>query len=131
MVRAKFGAVPEKERMPKDLEMAVFYKHVEGAKSLGVIVIVSDSKKAISADVFAQAQVEAWKLGGTAMHVKTVGFQREVHTSGKGIGFSWTGTTISGGQSSAMTGVMGFGASWGQAGYYDHPFIIVHVLING
>jgi len=129
MVRAKYGKVAEDQRLPKDAAMSVVYEKAKGMKSLGIIVIVSSSKKAISPDVFAQAQVEAWKLGGTMMHVKAQGFQRQVHTSGKGIGFSWTGTTISSGQTSATTGVFGFGASWGQAGYYDHPFVIMHVLV--
>lgn len=128
LVRAKYGKVDEKNRLPKDTTMPVVFKKQQGMRSLGIIVIVSDSKKAISADVFADVQVKAWELGGQAMHIIAEGFQREVHTSGKGIGFSWTGTTVSGASTTTNTGVLGFGASWGQAGYYDHPFIMVHVL---
>ena len=128
MVRAKFGQVNEDLRLDKDAPMPVVYKKQENMKSLGIIVVVSDSKKSIAADVFAKVQVEAWKLGGTTMHVKAQGWQRLVRNNGAGIGFTWTGTTISGGQANAMTGVMGAGVAWGQAGYYKHPFIIVHVL---
>jgi len=129
LVRSKYGTVKKEDRLDTGIPMMIVYKKHPGMRSLGIITIVSDSKKAISPDVFAQAQVEAWKLGGRLMHVKAQGFQREVHTFGWGIGFSWTGTAISGGgQTSATTGVMGVGASWGQAGYYDHPFIIIHVL---
>jgi len=128
MVRSKRGTVPEDQRLDLDTPMNVVYTKQEGMKSLGIIVIVSDSKKSISADVFAKAQVEAWKLGGTVMHVKVQGWQKLVRNSGAGIGFTWIGTTISGGQSSAATGVMGAGYAWGEAGYYKHPFIIMHVL---
>ncbi len=128
MVRAKFGTVDEDQRLPKDAPMAFVYKKQENMKSLGIIVVVSDSKKSIAADVFAKVQVEAWKLGGTKLHVKAQGWQRLVRNSGAGIGFTWTGTTISNGQTTAATGVLGAGYSWGEAGYYKHPFIIVHVL---
>jgi len=128
MVRAKFGAVDEDLRIPKDAPMNVVYKKQDGMKSLGIIVVVSDSKKSIAADVFAKVQVEAWKLGGEVLHVKAQGWQRLVRNSGGGIGFTWTGTTISGGQTNSAAGVMGAGYAWGQAGYYKHPFVIVHVL---
>jgi hypothetical protein len=128
MVRSKFGTVDEDLRIPKDVPMNFVYKKQEGMKSLGIIVVVSDSKKSIAADVFAKVQVEAWKLGGEVLHIKAQGWQRLVRNSGGGIGFTWTGTTISGGQTTAATGVMGAGYSWGQAGYYKHPFVIVHVL---
>ncbi len=128
MVRAKFGTVDEDQRLAKDAPMSVVYSKQEGMKSLGIIVVVSDSKKSIAADVFAKVQVEAWKLGGTQLHVKAQGWQRLVRNSGAGIGFTWTGTTISNGQTTAATGVLGAGYSWGEAGYYKHPFIIVHVL---
>jgi hypothetical protein len=128
MVRSKYGVVDEDQRLPIDANIPVVYKKQEGMKSLGIIVVVSDSKKSIAADVFARVQVEAWKLGGEKLHVKAQGWQRLVRNSGAGIGFTWTGTTISGGQANAMTGVMGAGYAWGEAGYYKHPFIIVHVL---
>lgn len=149
LVRPKFGPAKEEDRLPLDAKMSVLFDssfytvrdkkgkvvstpthNKNDFRSLGVIVVLSNSKKSITADVFARAQIEAHKLGGTDIYVKIEGYQNEVHTSGKGIGFSWTGTTISGGSTSANTGVMGFGASWGQAGYYDHPFVIVHVLAN-
>jgi hypothetical protein len=128
LVRSKFGPVDKELRLDMDTPMNFVYEKQEGMKSLGIIVIVSDSKKSIAADVFARAQVEAHKLGGTTMHIKAQGWQRLVRNSGGGIGFTWTGTTISGGQTTAATGVIGAGYSWGQAGYYKHPFIIMHVL---
>jgi hypothetical protein len=128
MVRSKNGPVDEELRLDVDVPMAFVYKKEEGMQSLGIIVVVSDSKKSIAADVFAKVQVEAWKLGGTKLHVKAQGWQRLVRNSGGGIGFTWTGTSISGGQTTAATGVLGAGYAWGQAGYYKHPFIIVHVL---
>jgi hypothetical protein len=128
MVRSKFGTVDEDLRLAKDIPMNVVYKKQENMRSLGIIVVVSDSKKSIAADVFAKVQVEAWKLGGTMLHVKAQGWQRLVRNSGAGIGFTWTGTTISNGQTTAATGVLGAGYSWGEAGYYKHPFVIVHVL---
>jgi len=128
MVRSKFGPVAEEARLDKDVPMNVVYGKQQGMRSLGIIVVVSDSKKSIAADVFAKVQVEAWKLGGTKIHVKAQGWQKLVRNSGGGIGFTWTGTTISGGQTTAATGVLGAGYSWGEAGYYKHPFIIVHVL---
>ena len=109
--------------------MAVSYKKVEGMKSIATINVLSDSKGSISDDVFAQVQVEAWKLGGKLMHVKAEGFQRLVRNKGAGIGFTWSGSVISGGQMSSTTGVMGAGVTWGNAGLFDHPFIIVHVLV--
>jgi hypothetical protein len=130
MVRPKFGKVDKDARLPKDAIMPVVFDKaaVKDVKSLGFIVVVSDSKKSISPDVFAEAQVKAWELGGEVLYVKTEGFQRQVHTSGAGIGFTWTGTTISGGQTVSAAGVMGAGAVWGEAGYYDQPFIIINVL---
>ena len=129
LVRPFFGTVRKEDRIALDAPMPIVTTKQADMKSVGTITVVSDSTGAISPDVFAAVQVEAWELGGRKMHLKAEGFQREVHNEGKGIGFSWTGSTISDGQSSAMTGVLGFGATWGQAGYYDHPYIVIHVLI--
>ena len=128
LVRPKFGILKEEQRLDKTVPMKVHDKKAEGMQSLGVVTVVSDSKKSISPDVFAEAQIRAWELGATELHVKAEGFQREVHTSGAGIGFTWTGVTVDGGATSAMTGVLGAGKSWGQAGYYDHPFITITAL---
>jgi hypothetical protein len=125
LVRPKFGILQEKQRLAKDVPMKVHFEKAEGMQSLGVITIVSDSKKSISPDVFAEAQIRAWELGATELHIKAEGFQREVHTSGAGIGFTWSGVTVDGNSTKAMTGVLGAGKSWGQAGYYDHPFITI------
>lgn len=128
IVRPKFGPVKKEDRLPMDATMPVVYSHQDGMESVGIIIVVSDSLNSVSADVVAKAQVEAWKLGGTVMHVKVQGWQKLVHNEGTGIGFTWTGSTISGGQASAMTGVLGAGKAWGEAGYYNHPFVIIHVL---
>ena len=128
MVREKYGKMVEKSRIPSDRPMKVVFTKQADMQSLGTITVVSDSKKSISPDVFAEVIIKAHELGAVAIHVKAEGFQRLVRNEGAGIGFTWTGTTISGGQQSAMTGVMGFGKSWGEAGYFDHPFIVVHAL---
>jgi len=128
MVREKYGKMVKKSRLPADHPMVIFYTKQADMQSLGTITIVSDSKKSISPDVFAEVVIKAHELGAVALHVKAEGFQRLVRNEGAGIGFTWTGTSISNGQSSAATGVMGFGKSWGEAGYFDHPFIIVHAL---
>jgi len=127
MVREKYGYLKKDQRLDKDTPIPVFFEK-QDKQSLGTITVVSDDKKSIGPDVFAEAILKAWELGATSVHVKAEGFQREVHNEGAGWGFSWTGTTISGGQTSAHTGVMGFGKSWGQAGYYDHPFIVIVAL---
>lgn len=128
MVRGKYGRSLKKEqRLDKDTPIPVHFSK-QDMQSLGTVTVVSDGLKSIGPDVFAEAILRAWEMGATAVHVKAEGFQREVHNEGAGIGFSWTGSTISGGQTSAMTGVMGFGKSWGQAGYYDHPFIVIVAL---
>jgi len=128
MVREKYGKMVEKSRIPADRAMKVVFTKQADMQSLGTITVVSDSKKSISPDVFAEVIIKAHELGAVAVHVKAEGFQRLVRNEGAGIGFTFTGTTISGGQSSAATGVMGFGKSWGEAGYFDHPFIVVHAL---
>ena len=128
MVREKYGKMVEKSRIPANHPMKVVYTKQADMQSLGTITVVSDSKKSISPDVFAEVIIKAHELGAVAVHVKAEGFQRLVRNEGAGIGFTFTGTTISGGQSSAATGVMGFGKSWGEAGYFDHPFIVVHAL---
>lgn len=130
IIREKYGTLKEEQRGAKDLPIAVHYEKVKGMQSLGVITVVSDDKKSVSADVFAEVVIRAWELGATAIHVKAEGFQREVHTEGAGIGFTWTGVTIDGNATEAMTGVLGAGKSWGQAGYYDHPFITVIPLAD-
>jgi hypothetical protein len=128
VVRPKVGVVPEKDRMDVNAPMKVVYKKQDGMVSKGIIIVVSDSLKSVAADVFAQAQVEAWKLGGTILHVKAQGWQRVTHNEGTGFGFVWTGAAISGGETQAMTGVLGAGKAWGEVGTYKHPFIIIHVL---
>jgi hypothetical protein len=125
LVRPKFGILVEDKRLPKDVPIPVKFEKGDGMQSLGVVTVVSDSKKSISADVFAEVMLKAWELGAVALHVKAEGFQREIHSEGAGIGFTWTGVSVSGDTTSAMTGVLGAGKSWGQAGYYDHPFITV------
>ena len=128
MVREKYGKMKKDKRLDADTPMAVFFEKVPGMQSLGTITVVSDSKKSVSPDVFAEIVIKAHELGAVALHVKAEGFQRLVRNEGAGLGFTWTGTTISNGQSNAATGVMGFGKSWGEAGYFDHPFIVVHAL---
>ena len=129
MVREKYGKMVEKSRIPADHPMKVVYTKQADMQSLGTITIVSDSKKSISPDVFAEVVIKAHELGAVALHVKAEGFQRLVRNEGAGIGFSWTGSAMDqAGTVSAQTGVMGFGKSWGEAGYFDHPFIIVHAL---
>jgi len=128
MVREKYGKMIKAKRLPADTLMKVVFTKQADMQSLGTITVVSDSKKSISPDVFAEIIIKAHELGAVAVHVKAEGFQRLVRNEGAGIGFTWTGTTISGGQTQAATGVMGFGKSWGEAGYFDHPFIIVHAL---
>jgi len=119
----------KKSRIPADYPMAVFYSKQANMQSLGTITVVSDSKKSIGPDVFAEIVIKAHELGAVALHVKAEGFQRLVRNEGAGIGFTWTGTSVgNSGTVSAQTGVMGFGKSWGEAGYFDHPFIVVHAL---
>ena len=128
MVREKYGKMVKDQRLPADTPMRVVFTHQDDMQSLGTITVVSDSKKSISPDVFAEIIIKAHELGAVAIQVKAEGFQRLVRNEGAGIGFTWTGTTISSGQSSSAAGVMGFGKSWGEAGYFDHPFIVVHAL---
>lgn len=128
MVRGKYGEIDKDKRFDLDKPMFVINKPVQGYKSLGTITILSESKKSISPDVFAKAQVEAWKLGGYVLYVKGEGWHLEVHNKSAGFGFTWTGATISGGQASSTTGVLGGGASWGQVGYYKHPYLVFMVL---
>ena len=129
MVREKYGKMVEKSRIPADRPMKVVYTKQADMQSLGTITVVSDSKKSISPDVFAEVVIKAHELGAVAIHVKAQGFQRLVRNEGAGIGFSWTGSAMDlNGTVSAQTGVMGFGKSWGEAGYFDHPFIVVHAL---
>ncbi len=128
MVRPKYGIMPEEKRLSLDSPMGVVFNKIPGMQSMGTITILSDSLKSITPDVFAEIQVEAWKLGGVVMHIKAEGFHLEVHNEGAGIGITWTGSTISGGEASAFTGVVGAGKTWGQVGYYKHPYIVIHVL---
>jgi len=128
MVREKFGKMVKSKRLDANTPMKVVYTKQADMQSLGTITVVSDSKKSVSPDVFAEIVIKAHELCAVALHVKAEGFQRLVRNEGAGIGFTWTGTTISNGQSNAMTGVMGAGKSWGEAGYFDHPFIVVHAL---
>ena len=109
--------------------MPVSFKKVDGMRSIATITVLSDSKGSISGDVFAEVQVQGWKLGGQMLHIKAEGFQRVVRNEGAGIGFTWSGSVISGGEMTSTTGVMGAGKTWGNAGLFDHPFIIVHVLV--
>jgi hypothetical protein len=127
--RIKVSELTDDERLDLDVEMPVTYTKVKGMRSVGTITVLSDSKGSISDDVFARVQVEAWKMGGQMMHVKAEGFQRVIRNKGAGIGFTWGGSVISTGQSASTTGVVGAGVTWGNAGLFDHPFIIVHVLV--
>jgi len=127
--RIKVSEVTDEDRLPLDVPMLVVYEKMEGMRKIATINVLSDSKGSISDDVFARVQVEAWKLGGKVMHLKAEGFQRLVRNSSVGIGFAWTGSAISGNQVTSTSGVMGAGATWGEAGLYDHPFIIVNVLV--
>jgi hypothetical protein len=129
MVREKYGKMVEKSRIPADHPMKVVYTKQADMQSLGTITVVSDSKKSVSPDVFAEIVIKAHELGAVALHVKAEGFQRLVRNEGAGIGFTWSGTSMgNAGTVSAQTGVMGIGKSWGEAGYFDHPFIVVHAL---
>ncbi len=128
MVREKFGELQKSQRLDPNTPIGVVYEKQDDMQSVGTITVVSDSKKSISPDVFAEVLIRAHALGAVKVHVKGQGFQRLVRNEGAGIGFTWTGTTISGPQTSANTGVLGGGKSWGEAGYFDHPFIIVHAL---
>lgn len=128
MVREKFGKLVKDQRIPADQPIAVYFDHRDDMQSLGTITVVSDDKKSITPDVFAEVVIRAHELGGEAIQVKAEGFQRLMRNEGAGIGFTWTGSYINGPQNGATTGVMGAGHSWGQAGYFDHPFIVVHVL---
>lgn len=128
MVREKFGILNKDQRLDPNTPIGVVYTKQDDMQSVGTITVVSDSKKSISPDVFAEVLVRAHALGGHKVHVKGEGFQRLIRNEGAGIGFAWSGASISGPQTSANTGVAGIGKSWGEAGYFDHPFIVVHVL---
>ena len=128
--RIKVSEVKDEDRLALDEVMPVAFEKVKGMKSIGTITVVSNSKGSITPDVFAEVQVQAWKLGGKVLHVKGEGFQRMVRNEGAGIGFTWSGSVLSaGGEYASTTGVMGAGKSWGNAGLFDHPFIVVHVLV--
>jgi len=130
MVREKFGNLNKAQRAPIDDRIKVVFKKQEGMQSLGTITVVSDDMKSVTPDVFAEVIVRAHMLGGTVVHVKAEGFQRLARNQSRGVGFTWTGSAMSGPQATSMTGVLGAGHSWGEAGYFDHPFIIVHVLAD-
>lgn len=130
MVRPKIDPklVTDEDRLPLDVPMGVIFEKIDGVKSIATITVLSDDKKSIPEDVFAEIQVEAWELGGEVLYIKAEGYQIVMRNGGAGIGITFTSTIISGGQATAATGVVGAGKVWGDASLHQHPFITVHVL---
>lgn len=143
MVRSKYGKADWSKRLPEDQVMPIYFSKEEAKKAgnfkrVGQVTVLSDSKGCILADVFADAQIEAWEMGDengngtTALHIAGEGFHVEMRNHGEGIGFTFTlsGIDSSLKQASGATGVLGAGIADGNAGYYKHPYLIINALVE-
>lgn len=89
----------------------------------GMVTTLSDSKKVNAAATFGDLLKATLEMGSNTIYVIKEGGHLLVRNEGAGIGVTFTGSTIGDSDARAATGVVGAGKSWGNAGYFDHPYI--------
>lgn len=89
----------------------------------GMITALSDSKGVDAAATFGDLLKATLQMGSNTIYIIKEGGHLMVRNEGAGIGVTFTGSTIGDSDARAATGVIGAGKSWGNVGYFDHPYI--------
>jgi len=113
-------------------ELKAFLRKPAGnVKPLAFITVKATSNNTTSAEIIAEALLEARKYGANAVQITAEGVERELTTFSWGLGVAYSYASINANEDRGGIGSGGTGIAGGKAGYKDRPWLRVIAIYIG